>query len=177
MDIIQLLGIDPTTATKILAWATVAYLFGIAIAKLLRVLGFANAAGIVEALVLDLGKLIEHAKPMAQGKKAVVDTVAKTGAMLGVIAFTLSFQACSVLRSPGFWDGIEQTCKLALTSKQEVIDEAGRRKLVLGEFAGELCEIPDIIEPFVVEANGARKLGTPAADEAVSRAQAKGLLK
>lgn len=92
----------------------------------------------------------------------------------------LVLPGCSFLRSPTFWDGVERACEVALAARPEVKAEAERRKLVLGEFVGALCQISDIIEPFVVDTNtGAKKLSPnqSPADAAVEAAKAKGLVR
>jgi hypothetical protein len=109
----------------------------------------------------------------------VKKAAAPTAIALLVGITSMSSTGCSVLRSPTFWDGVEKACVIAMTARQEVQVEATRRGIAFGELAGALCKISDIIEPFVVEEEtGAMKVSnvTPA-DEAVTRAKQKGLIK
>lgn len=95
-----------------------------------------------------------------------------------VLASSVATQGCAVLRSPTFWDGIEKACVVAMTARPEVQAEAKRRNITFGALAEALCKVPDIFEPFFVDPDAASKADnwTPA-NEAVSRAQAKGLIR
>lgn len=69
-------------------------------------------------------------------------------------------------------DTAQAACELALTAKPDVIDEAKRRSLTGAQWAEALCELPDILEPFLLEQNRA-----VAAPQACAVARAKGLVR
>jgi hypothetical protein len=109
--------------------------------------------------------------------KQVVETTGKDVTVKRItlgslfVAF-LVLPGCSILKSPTFWDAAEKACILAMTTRQEVVDEAKARKLTGNEWATVLCKISDVIEPFVVESDP-----KSAADRAILIVRPRGLVR
>lgn len=143
-----------------------------ALSGLFQVLGQPAISKVLGTIaVLDVGRIVRKLPPKSGPGVG-------TGTAILLVVSALFSQGCSILRSQSFWDGIQQTCEIALTARPEVADEAKRRQIAVGELASALCRISDLIEPFVVEKEtGALKAAawTPA-DEAVVRAKQKGLI-
>lgn len=69
-------------------------------------------------------------------------------------------------------DTAQAACILALTAKPEVVDEAKRRSLTGQQWAEALCELPGILEPFLLEQD--RNVAAP---QACAVAREKGLVR
>ena len=143
-----------------------------ALSGLFQVLGQPAISKVLGTIaVLDVGRIVRKLPPKSGPGVG-------TGAAILLVVSALFSQGCALLRSQSFWDGVQETCEIALTARQEVATESRRRGLAVGELAGALCRISDIIEPFVVEreTTALKAAAWTPAEEAVVRAKTKGLI-
>jgi hypothetical protein len=67
-------------------------------------------------------------------------------------------------------------CGKEMALRPEVASEARARKLSVGDFAEAICELSDVVAPFVRTTQGPRKL-TPPSEEAVEAARRLGMIR
>jgi hypothetical protein len=120
------------------------------------------------AILRGLGFLASSAKT-PPATKITLTSIAMIGLLTGCAS--LGF-----LRSPSLWDKAQEACKLAYGSAPEAQAEATRRGLSFDDFAQLVCQISEVVEPWVV-VRPATAAPDWAATESMTRAKAKGLVK
>lgn len=143
------------------------------LSAVLQLAGKTTASKFVGGLptAIDLGGIMRW---IARGKvKLPIDTA---GAIVLLACSSLLLPLCSGCQ---FWRDnkseiladAEKWCVIALTATPEVKAEAAVRKLTGNQWATLLCQLPDIVEPFLIDA---AEVATP---KAIGSAKAKGLVK
>lgn len=152
------------TSTEIITYAlagfdipTLAILISSALGVVSGILQLAGKTGLSKIVgtvsVNDIGRVLRWLVPLVKRiyaewrlRRLASGAAKSTTALLVLLA-----SGCSILKSPTFWDTAQEACKVALSASPEVQAEAKSRKLTGNEWAAVLCNISDIIEPFVVE--------------------------
>lgn len=133
--------------------------------------GIAKALGAIS--ITDIGAALRAIKEWADKRKAAkakarAEVITKTMASLLVLLLI----GCDFIKSPATWDAAEKACVLALTVRPEVVAEAKARQLTGQEWASAICQISDIVESFLLEADA-----KAAGDRAVLIGRPRGLVR
>ena len=137
------------------------------LSAILQLAGKTTASKFVGGLptAIDLGGILRWVARSKSAKQAARVTAASMA--------ILTLPGCAFWKANGqdILDAAETICVVALTATPEVQAEASARKLTGNQWAELLCQLPDIVEPFIVDAAEVAK------PKAIDAAKAKGLVK